>query len=83
MACNCRKQVNALAEKYGESSNGNEKLNPVLKVLEFLLNFIIRILSVGIIIVMIVPMLIYYVINTILGRETRFRINHKYLGYTR
>ena len=83
MACNCRKQVNALAEKDGESSNGNEKLNPVLKVLEFLLNFIIRILSVGIIIVMIVPTLSYYVINTILGREPRFKINHKYLGHAR
>ena len=83
MACNCKKQVNALAEKYGDGSNGGEKLNPLLRVLQFLANFFVRILLACIIIVMIVPMLIYYIINTILGRETRFTINHKYLKHSR
>ena len=79
MSCNCRKQVDTLAEKYGDSSNGGGNLNPFLRVLQFLLNFIIRILILAIIIVMTVPMLLYYSINTILGRKTRFNINNKFL----
>lgn len=74
MACNCKKQIDRINEKYGDGDNTEVKLNPLLRILQFILQIGFGILCGAIIIVMIVPMLIYVIFCMMFGKQPGFRI---------
>lgn len=82
MACNCKKTVDRINEKYGDNIKADKKTNLFGKIIQFIMQIIIGILSGAIIIVMIVPMLIYVIICMMFGKQPNFRIKNpnKYIG---
>ena len=81
MACNCKKTVDKINEKYGDGGKDVKKPNIFAKILQFILQIFVGILCGAIIIVMIVPMLIYIIISMMFGKQVVFRIKNpnKYL----
>ena len=83
MACNCKKKVDLINEKYGDGGNDNSWINnPIVKIIQFIAQIAFGILCGVIIIVMIVPMLIYVIFCLMFGREAKFRLKdlNKYLN---
>ncbi len=83
MACNCKKKVDLINEKYGDGGKDNTwKNNPITKIIQFIAQFGFGIICGAIIIVMIVPMIIYVILCIMLGKEAKFRIRdlNKYFG---
>lgn len=75
MACNCKKKVDLINEKYGDGGKDNTwKNNPITKIIQFIAQFAFGIICGAIIIVMIVPMLIYVIFCIMFGKEAKFRI---------
>ena len=62
--------------------NDKQKTNPLMKILEFIMQIAFGILCGAIIIVMIVPMLIYIIFCIMFGREAKFKLKNlnKYLN---
>ena len=62
MGCNCKNKVDAINQKYGDGGKSeNTKVNPLLKILEIIMQIGFGIICGAIIIVMIVPMLVYII----------------------
>ena len=76
MGCNCKKKLDLIDEKYGDGGISNNKTNPLVKILEFILKFLFGILCGGIIIIMVIPMLIYIIICLMFGREAKIRLKN-------
>lgn len=76
MACNCKKQLDHINEKYGDGGKDSDKVNPFMKVIEFIAQIVFGIFCGAIIIVMIIPMLIYIIFCIMFGRQASFRIKH-------
>ena len=75
MACNCKKKVDLINEKYGDGGKDYTwKNNPITKIIQFIAQIIFGILCGAIIIVMIVPMIIYVILCIMFGKEAKFRI---------
>lgn len=76
MACNCKKRINAIDKKYGDGGNSeeNEKLNPILRVIQFIAQIFFGLLCGAIVIVLIVPMIIYIILCLMFGREAKVRL---------
>lgn len=75
MGCKCKERFNKIDEKYG-SVPLQKKPTMLVKAMEFIVQFAFGILCGGIIIVMAVPMLLWLIFNTMLGRETSFRVKN-------
>ena len=83
MACNCKKKVDLINEKYGDGGKDiTWKNNPITKIIQFIAQFAFGIICGAIIIVMIVPMIIYVILCIMFGKEAKFRIRdlNKYFG---
>ncbi len=76
MGCNCKKKLDLIDAKYGDGGVSNNKTNPLVKILEFILKFLFGILCGGIIIIMVIPMLIYIIICLMFGREAKIRLKN-------
>lgn len=75
MACNCKKKVDLINEKYGDGSQDYTwKNNPITKIIQFIAQIIFGIFCGAIIIVMIIPMIIYVIFCIMFGKEAKFRI---------
>lgn len=74
MGCNCKNKVDAINKKYGDGGDNKQKTNPLMKILEFIMQIAFGILCGAIIIVMIVPMLIYIIFCLMFGKQANFRI---------
>ena len=75
MGGNCKNKVDAINQKYGDGGKSeNTKVNPLLKILEIIMQIGFGIICGAIIIVMIVPMLIYIIFCIMFGKQANFRI---------
>lgn len=77
MSCNCKKKAEIIDAKYGD---GNlywftQKLNPILRIIQFFAQMIFGIFFGVIIIVMAVPMLLYVILCIMFGREPKIDAN--------
>lgn len=75
MGCKCKERFNKINEKYG-SGTVQKKQTLLVKAIEFIAQLSFGILCGGIIIVMAVPMLLWLIFNTMLGRETSFSVKN-------
>ncbi len=82
MGCNCGKnKINKIAEKYGDEGTITEKeVNPLLKIpqniLRFVLQFAFGLLCGAIIIVMLIPMLIYIILCMMFGKQPTIKLKN-------
>lgn len=74
MGCNCKNKIDAINKNLGDGGEENKKTNPLMKILEFIMQIGFGILCGAIIIVMIVPMLIYIIFCLMFGKQANIRI---------
>ena len=77
MGCNCGKnKIREINQKYGDGNDGDKKVSPLAKILDFMMQIVFGILCGAIIIVMVIPMLIYIVFCLMFGKDASFRIRN-------
>lgn len=75
MACNCKNKINAIDKKYGDGNNNDgEKLNPILRIIQFIAQLCFGVICGAIIIVLIIPILIYIILCMMFGKDANIRL---------